>query len=64
MSYCLCSAWCFKPEDMKQYDPMCCNFMAFDGWGSHCFCCGTIWFVSEPVREWSEMRNKKRVGEG
>ena len=49
---------------MKQYDPMCCNFMAFDGWGSHCFCCGTIWFVSEPVREWSEMRNKKRVLEG
>lgn len=46
---------------MKQYDPECCHFMAFDGWGGNCFCCGTVWFVSEAVREWSEMRNRTRA---
>ena len=61
MAYCLCSAWCFKPDDLKTYDPECCHFLAFDGWGSNCFCCGTVWFVSEAVREWSEMRNQVRA---
>jgi hypothetical protein len=61
VAYCLCSAWCCKPEDLKTYDPECCHFLAFDGWGSNCFCCGTVWFVSEAVREWSEMRNQVRA---
>lgn len=60
LAYCLCSAWCFKPEDMKQYDSECCHFLAFDGWGSNCFCCGTVWFVSEAIKEWSDMRNRNR----
>ena len=48
---------------MKQYDPECCHVMDFDGWGSHWFCCGALWFVSATLKEWSDMRNKNR-GEG
>ena len=32
--------------------------MAFDGWGSNCFCIGGICFSSEAVKEWSDMRNR------
>jgi hypothetical protein len=45
---------------MMPYDPECCHFMAFDGWGSNCFCCGSVCFASEAVKEWSDMRNRNR----
>ena len=34
--------------------------MDFDGWGSNCFCCGAVMFVSQAVKEWSDMRNMNR----
>ena len=61
VAYCLCSAWCFKPKNMLEYDSMCYHFMSFDGWGSNCFCCGSVWFVSESIKEWSDMRNRTRA---
>ena len=46
---------------MNNFDPLCCHFMDFDGWGSNCFCCGGICFVSDVVKEWSDMRNKNQA---
>ena len=46
---------------MNNFDPMCCHFMDFDGWGSNCFCCGSICFAADWVKEWSYLRNTNRA---
>ena len=50
---CIASYWCFKPDDLRYIDPLCCHVCDCDGYGGNCLWSGMICCAPKAVVEWS-----------